>query len=298
MDIMPEQHQNLTTVAFQGDHYAFSEIAANTFFKNECRCFPNRTFEDVFAAVEKGFARYGIIPVENSLTGSIHRNYDLLLERHLHIVGETFLRIDHMLIANTGVALSDIRKIYSHPQALEQCRTFINSHSAVEAIPSFDTAGSVKMIKEQQMRNAAAIASRWAAQDHGMNILAEHIQDVAENYTRFLIISRQPDSLDAPNKTSVVFAMKNIAGALFKSLSVFALRDIDLCKIESRPTRNKPWEYIFYLDFSGHMGMTECRNAIRHLEEITTFIKVLGSYRSANDNAGELLLNDHNHPSL
>jgi len=284
MEPMSEQHQHTHTVAFQGDHYAFSEIAANTFFKNACRCFPNRTFDDVFAAVEKGFARYGIIPVENSLTGSIHRNYDLLLERPLHIVGEVFLRIDQTLIANTGVDIADVKKIYSHPQALEQCRSFISGLAQAEAIPSYDTAGSVKMIKEMQMRDAAAIASRWAAEDHGMNILAERIQDIAENYTRFLIISRQPDSLEAPNKTSVVFAMKNIPGSLFKSLSVFALRDIDLCKIESRPTRNKPWEYIFYLDFAGHMGMAVCRNAIRHLEEITTFIKVLGCYRSGNDN--------------
>ncbi len=270
-----------TTVAFQGDHYAFSEIAANKFFKNQCQCFPNRTFENVFESVDKGFVRYGIIPVENSLTGSIHRNFDLLLQHSLHIVGEVFLKIDQNLIANNGVALHAIKKIYSHPQALEQCRTFISSLN-VEAVPSFDTAGSVKMIKESGMLDAAAIASRWAAQDYDMQILAEQIQDEAENYTRFLIISRQPQALGAPNKTSVVFAMKNIAGALFKCLSVFALRDIDLCKIESRPMRHKPWRYIFYLDFSGHMETPECRNAIRHLEEITTFIKVLGSYPSGN----------------
>jgi prephenate dehydratase len=282
MENMIENSNTLITVAFQGDHYAFSEIAANKFFNNACQCFPNRTFELIFDSVEKGFTQYGIVPVENSLTGSIHRNFDLLLERNLHIVGEVFLKIDQTLIANNGVSLNRIKKIFSHPQALEQCRAFLTNLPKVEAIPSFDTAGSVKMIKENKMMDAAAIASRWAAEDHGMQILAEQIQDIAENYTRFLIISRQPQALGIPNKTSVVFAMKNIAGALFKSLSVFALRDIDLCKIESRPTRNQPWQYIFYLDFSGHMEMAECRNAIRHLEEITTFIKVLGSYASGN----------------
>jgi prephenate dehydratase len=282
MGNMTETNGPLTTVAFQGDHYAFSEIAANKFFKNQCQCFPNRTFENVFDSVDKGFVRYGVVPVENSLTGSIHRNYDLLLEHSLHIVGEVFLKIDQNLIANNGVALSAIKRIYSHPQALEQCRSFISGLQGVEAVPSFDTAGSVKMIKEGGMLDAAAIASRWAAQDYGMQMLAEQIQDVAENYTRFLVISRQPQALGAANKTSVVFAMKNIAGALFKCLSVFSLRDIDLCKIESRPLRNKPWQYMFYLDFSGNMEAPECRNAIRHLEEITTFIKVLGSYPSGN----------------
>ncbi len=281
-DHMKETDSPFVTVAFQGDHYAFSEIAAQKVFHDRCHCLPNRTFEQVFESVEKGLADYGLVPVENSLTGSIHRNFDLLLEKSLHIVGEVFLKIDQTLIANLGVTLAAVKKIYSHPQALEQCRLFLTGLEGVEAIPSFDTAGSVRMIKERQLQNAAAIASRRAAQDLRMQVLAEQIQDVAENYTRFLVIAAQPEPLAAPNKTSVVFAMKNIAGALFKSLSVFALRDIDLSKIESRPMRNKPWEYIFYLDFSGHLGMPECRNAIRHLEEITTFIKVLGSYPSGN----------------
>ncbi len=282
LDHMKETFSPVVTVAFQGDHYAFSEMAAQKVFHDRCQCLPNRTFEQVFESVEKGAARYGLIPVENSLTGSIHRNFDLLLEKNLHIVGEVFLKIDQTLIANLGVNLAAVKKIYSHPQALEQCRLFLSGLEGVEAIPSFDTAGSVRMIKERQLQDAAAIASRRAAQDLRMQILAEQIQDVAENYTRFLVIAPQPEPLGTPNKTSVVFAMKNIAGALFKSLSVFALRDIDLSKIESRPMRNKPWEYIFYLDFSGHLGMPECRNAIRHLEEITTFIKVLGSYPSGN----------------
>jgi len=269
-------------VAFQGDHYAFSEMAAKKFFHHRCHCLPKRSFEQVFDSVEKRTSRYGIVPVENSLTGSIHRTYDLLLTHTLHIVGEVFLKIDQNLIANSGVSLSQIKKIYSHPQALEQCRAFLSGLASVEAIPSFDTAGSVKMIKEKKMIDAAAIASRSAAEDHHMSILAEQIQDVPGNYTRFLIIAKNPKALGRPNKTSVVFAMKNIAGALFKSLSVFALRDVDLCKIESRPTRDKPWQYIFYLDFSGHMEQPACRNAIRHLQEITTFIKVLGSYPSGN----------------
>ncbi len=269
-------------VAFQGAHYAFSEIAAKRFFGDRVSVLPCRTFEDVFGTVEAEGASFGMIPIENSLTGSIHRNYDLLLEHSLTIVGEVFLRIEQQLIANPGVRLEDIRVIYSHPQALEQCRRFLTSLKDVEAVASYDTAGSVQMIHEKKMLHAAAIASRLAAQDYRMQILKEEIEDIPENFTRFLIVSKNAEPLGEPNKTSVVFSMKNIPGALFKSLSVFALRDIDLLKIESRPLRGKPWAYIFYLDFVGNMRQEHCRNAIRHLEEITSFLKVLGSYESGN----------------
>jgi prephenate dehydratase len=268
-------------VAFQGAHYAFSEIAAKKMFGEAIPCLPCKSFEEVFAVVEKGKASHGIIPIENSLTGSIHRNYDLLLERNLLINGEYLLRIEQQLIANPGVELKDIRVIYSHPQALEQCRKFLTTLKNVEAVASYDTAGSVKMIKDKSLRNAAAIASKVAAKDYHMYILKEEIEDIPENFTRFLILSAHAceTSLHA-DKTSIVFSMKNIPGALFKGLSVFALRDIDLLKIESRPLRGKPWEYIFYLDFNGHPETERCQNAIRHLQEITSFLKVLGSYPS------------------
>ncbi len=268
------------TVAFQGAHYAFSEIAARKFFGDNVDCRPCKDFETVFESVHDNTVDYGIVPVENSLTGSVHRNIDLLLEHELYIVGETSLRIVQHLIAHPGVPLEDIRVIYSHPQALEQCRKFLTSLSKVESIASYDTAGSVKMIRDKKLVNAAAIGSKWAATDYGMAVLREEIEDIPENYTRFNILANRPVQFGAPTKTSIVFSMKSIPGALFKSLSVFALRDIDLLKIESRPLRGKPWEYIFYLDFAGHMQEERCQNAIRHLEEITTFVRVLGSYPS------------------
>ena len=267
-------------VAFQGAHYAFSEIAAKQFFGEETECVPCKSFDQVFESVENQQAPFGIIPVENSLTGSIHRNVDLLLEHDLKIVGEVFLRIEQHLITLPETQFADISVIYSHPQALEQCRKFLSTLKSVESVASYDTAGSVKMIRDQQLRNAAAIASRKAAVDYGMKILKEEIEDIPENFTRFLIISKQDKNLGEPDKTSIIFSMKNIPGALFKSLSVFALRDIDLLKIESRPLRGKPWAYLFYLDFSGNLQEERCKNAIRHLEEITSFLKVLGSYKS------------------
>lgn len=271
-----------TTIAFQGAHYAFSEIAVRQFFGDKVKVRPCRTFDDVFQSVEKGSAEYGVVPIENSLTGSIHRNFDLLLEHDLKIVGELYLRIEQHLIAAPDVKLADLKTIYSHPQALEQCRKFLGTLNGVEAVASYDTAGSVKMIKDKGLKDAAAIASKQAANDYGMQILKEEIEDIPENFTRFHVISLSESASRADNKTSVVFAMKNIPGALFKGLSVFSLRDIDLLKIESRPLRGKPWAYIFYLDFAGHMGEEKCKNAIRHLQEITSFLKVLGSYPDGN----------------
>lgn len=273
-------------IAIQGARYAFSEMATRQFFGEDVEIVSCRAFDDVFETVVAQQADYGVIPIENSLTGSIHRVYDLLLVHDLVIVGEIALRIEQHLIAHPGVALEDIRTIYSHPQALEQSRNFLLSLKNVEAVASYDTAGSVKMIKDENMRDAAAIASRWAAQDYGMQVLKAEIEDIPENYTRFYVLSRQAKTFGEANKTSIVFSMKNIPGALFKSLSVFALRDIDLLRIESRPLRGSPWKYIFYLDFAGNMAEERCQNAIRHLEEITAQLKVLGSYPAANYNNG------------
>ncbi|HOT97334.1 MAG TPA: prephenate dehydratase [bacterium] len=266
------------SIAFQGEHDAYSELAALKFFGDDACCIPCADFEQVFAAVISGTTRFGILPVENSSTGSIHVNYDLLLQHQVAITGEVYYPIDHQLIAHPGVKLQEIRTIYSHPQALEQCRHFIASLAGVRALPAFDTAGSVRMILEDKLHDCAAIASRRAARVTGMQILSENIQDIAENITRFLIISRDPEPQPGANKTSIVFAMKNLPGALYKSLSAFALRDIDLLKIESRPWRGRPFEYIFYLDFRGTLEEQSCRNALRHLEEMTSFLKILGSY--------------------
>lgn len=268
-------------IAFQGTHYAFSEIAARKYFGDIIETLPCRQFIDVFKAVEHENSQYGIVPVENSTTGSVYQNLDLIVDSSVTVVGEVQLRIEQHLIANPGVKLDNIKVVYSHPQALQQCCNFLASLPNVETIASYDTAGSVKHIRDQKMLRAAAIASRQAAEDNKMQILKEEIEDNPQNYTRFHIIAKSSEISTDADKTSIIFSMKNIPGALFKSLSVFALRDIDLLKIESRPMRGKRWKYLFYLDFVGTMQEERCRNAIRHLEEITSFLKVLGSYKTA-----------------
>jgi prephenate dehydratase len=268
-------------VAFQGTHYAFSEIAARKYFGEEIVTLPCRQFRDVFNAVEQGKSKFGIVPIENSTTGSVFQNLDLIIDSRVVVIGEVSLRVSLHFITNPGVKLKDIRVVHSHPQALEQCRLFLSSLPEIETIASYDTAGSVKDIRDRKLLYAAAIASREAAIDCGMQIVREEIEDNPDNYTRFHIIALDSGDQQDANKTSIVFSMKNIPGALFKSLSVFALRDIDLLKIESRPIRGKRWKYLFYLDFAGNMHEERCINAIRHLEEITSLLKVLGSYRAA-----------------
>jgi prephenate dehydratase len=220
-----------------------------------------------------------VLPVENSLAGSIHRNYDLLLRYDLHIVGEVQIPVAHQLIALPGVTLGAIKKVYSHPQALAQCEHSITKLlPQAERVATYDTAGSVKMIKEQHITDGAGLASQRAAAIYGMNILQPDMQDDAENYTRFVVVAREPIVPRGEAKTSIVFAMDNIPGSLFKSLAVFALRDIDLTKIESRPLQGKRWQYFFYIDFSASQYEERGRNALNHLQEITSFFKVLGSY--------------------
>ncbi len=219
-----------------------------------------------------------MIPIENSLTGSIHENYDLLLNHTTPIIGEIKLRIAHVLIGLPGATLSNIKSVYSHPQALAQCRTYLQTLKGVETVPAYDTAGSVKMIRDKGWKDSAAIASMQAARDYGMKVLARGIENNKANYTRFLILGRKPAASAAKWKTSIVFAFKNVPGALFKCLGVFSMRDINLVKIESRPIHGKPWAYMFYLDFEGHANDERSRNALNHLKEITLFIKTLGSY--------------------
>ena len=265
-------------VAFQGERGAYSEIAARHFFGKQARLVPCLSFDLVFNVVESGSARFGVIPVENSLAGSIHQNYDLLLKHNLQIIGEQNVRIIHNLIVNPGVKPRAIRHIFSHPQALMQCQKLTSRMKDAEIVPTYDTAGSVKRIKEETLLDGAAIASELAAEIYGMEIIKRQIQDNSENYTRFLVLSKKTRIPSDANKTSIVFSIKNMPGALFRSLSVFALRDIDLYKIESRPLPGKPWEYLFYIDFAGSLRQENCRNAITHMSEITTFLKILGSY--------------------
>ncbi len=266
-------------VAFQGERGAYSEAAAVTFFGDSVQPIPYNDFDSVFEAVSQGQAERGVLPVENSLAGSIHRNYDLLLRYELFIVGEVQIPIAHQLIALSGVTLADIKKVYSHPQALAQCERSITTRlPQVERVVTYDTAGSVKMIKEQNISDGAGLASERAAAIYGMNILVPDMQDDAENYTRFVVVAPEPVAPTGEVKTSIVFAMDNIPGSLFKSLAVFALRDIDLTKIESRPLQGKRWQYFFYIDFIASQYEERGRNALNHLHEITTYLKVLGSY--------------------
>lgn len=232
----------------------------------------------MFAKTGNRSSQYGVIPIENSLTGSIHENYDLLLNHTTPIIGEIKLRIAHVLIGLPGAALSDIKAVYSHPQALAQCRTYLRKLKGVEVVPAYDTAGSVKMIRDKGWKNSAAIASMQAARNYGMKVLAQGIENNKANYTRFLILGKKPAASAPKCKTSVVFAFKNVPGALFKCLGAFSMRDINLVKIESRPIHGKPWAYLFYLDFEGHANDERSRNALNHLKELTLFVKNLGSY--------------------
>jgi prephenate dehydratase len=263
-------------VAFQGEPGAYSEQAVLEYC-GDVETQPCETFDDVFTVVASGACDSGLIPIENSLAGSIHQNYDLLLRHDLHITGEYFLRVRHCLIGFPGVDKSEIRRVISHPQALGQCVGTLRA-LGVKTEPVYDTAGGVKMLKGSGERSTGAIASKRAAEIYEMEILQEGIEDNPENYTRFLSISPAPVQPTAEAKTSIVFTLKNQPGALFKALSVFALRDIDLTKIESRPLAGKPWEYLFYIDFSGATGDEAVKRALDHLGEYALMLRVLGSY--------------------
>ena len=265
-------------VAFQGELGAFSQRASHKIFGPTIIPLPCFAFEDVFEAVVRKRAEFAVIPIENSLAGSIYQSFDLLARHSLVSIAETFIRIEHSLISHPGTKLRQIEQIYSHPAALAQCRRFLRRLEAVEKVSLYDTAGSVKFIRDRGLRKAAAIASEDAAQIYNMAVLRRGVEDSRENYTRFLALAPRGAFPRGGNKTSIVFGLKNEPGALFKALSVFALRNIDLTKIESRPIHGKPWEYLFYLDLQRNIGSRECLNALRHLRELTPYFKILGSY--------------------
>ncbi len=269
------------TVAFQGERGSFSEEAAYKLLGPRIRVLPCETFAATFGSVAGGKAQACLVPIENTLAGSVYENFDLLLENHLHIVGEVNLRIVHNLIAFPDTGLKDVRQVYSHPVALAQCSNFFARHPRIEKVPFYDTAGSVKMLAERRIRGAAAIASSIAARVYSGRILKTHLEDHHENFTRFLLLSRTRRVSARANKVSIVFSTRNVPGALYKCLSVFALRDIDLTKMESRPLRGRPWEYFFYLDFVGNVKEERCRKALTHLAEVTNFLRILGCYESA-----------------
>ena len=264
-------------IAYQGEPGAYSEAAALR-FKASADLLPQETFEAVFAAVDEGAATHGILPIENTTYGSIHRNYDLLLQHELPIVGEVTLPIVHNLLALEGTTREQLRRVYSHPQGLAQCERFLRTLDQVELVPTYDTAGSAKMIQDGQLRDTGAIASARAAEVFKLSILEAGVQDFAANTTRFLLIGRDAAPLDTANKTTIVFTVSNEAGALFKALSVFALRDIDLTKLESRPIPDRPFEYLFYADLSATREDLPCARALMHLAEFCPLLRTLGSY--------------------
>src|SRR5919201_436222 len=241
---------------------------------------PCKAFEEVFASVEQGPAQYGVLPIENSIGGSIHRNYDLLMENHLPIVGEVEVPVVHHLLALPGATLAAIKRVYSHPQALAQCERFLRTLSGVEIIATYDTAGSAKMVQDGKLTDTAAIASARAGEIFGLSPLASSIQDFSDNITRFIVIGRRPLNDAAPDKTTIVFSLPNEPGSLFKALSAFALRGVDLTKLESRPIPGRPWEYLFYADLSAARDELTCARALGHLAEFATSLRTLGSYAS------------------
>jgi chorismate mutase/prephenate dehydratase len=267
-------------VAFQGERGAYSESAVYTFFGATADVKPCRDLAEVFESVDKQEAQFGVVPVENSLEGSVNQTYDLFLTYALKVCGEIIIRISHCLIANPSTSLEAVKTVYSHPQALAQCRSFLERLGR-ELIPTYDTAGSVKMLKEKGLREAAAVASENAAEIYGMKILAREIEDNPENYTRFFVLSKEDSPITGRDKTSIIFAASHTPGSLYHALGEFAEREINLTRIESRPTKQKPWEYNFYLDFEGHRGEGHCAEALKALEKSALFIKILGSYPRA-----------------
>ena len=266
----------------QGELGAFSQEATRQLLGPKAEVVPFPTFESVFVALRAGKINSAVIPMENTLAGSVHENYDHLLHYDVRIAAETNVRIVHNLIAPPGVRFRDLRRVYSHPVALNQCLKFFARYPRLERVPFYDTAGSVKMVMEKKDPDAAAIASDVAAAIYGARILKRSIEDDRRNFTRFFLLYPSKKLPPPPRakewKTSLVFTTRNIPGALFRGLSAFALRDLNLTKIESRPLRGKPWEYLFYLDLLGRETDPRVQNALRHLSEIADFLRVLGSY--------------------
>jgi len=238
---------------------------------------PCRTLRDVFHAVEANEVAFGIVPVENSYEGSINETYDLLATTTSRVCGEVQVRVRHCLIAKQGTNLSEIRTVYSHPQALAQCAEYLRAHR-LEGVPSYDTAGSVKLVKEMRSPTVAAIASRRAAQLYAMQIISEGIEDSGTNYTRFLVLGRKIPPRSGDDKTSIIFGVAHKPGSLYRALRALSNRKINLTKIESRPVKDTPWQYNFFVDFQGHTQDRVCHKALKDLQQRSTFVKVLGSY--------------------
>jgi prephenate dehydratase len=276
----------MTTIAFQGETGAYSQEAIFDTFGAETPTLPCPTFVEIFQAVESGRADLGMLPIENSTAGAINQSYDLLLDYDLKIAREVIFRVRHMLMAPQGASLGDIKRVYSHPQALAQCERYIAARGWQPVI-AYDTAGAAKQLAASREINAGAIASETAARLYELQILARSVEDSANNYTRFFVIGNAESPRTVKSKTSIVLATRHIPGALYACLGEFASRGINLTKLESRPDRRIPWHYIFYLDFEGHHDDAPCRDALLGLLNISSFLKVLGSYPAGTANPKE-----------
>jgi len=268
-------------VAIQGEAGSFSHAAALAALGPDARLVPCPSFEELFSAVEAGAAERGVVPIENSLAGSVHEAYDALGAHALHVVGETQVRVRHCLIVRPGTTLGQIRRVASHPVALAQCRKFFASHPGLTPVPAYDTAGSVRDLMAGAVAADAAIGSSLAATLYAAAVLREGIEDHPENYTRFLVVAREPAPPDRASKTSLMFTLPNVPGSLHRALGVFAARDLDLTKIESRPIPGRPWEYAFYLDVVGDPrrgGGGGVAAALSELAGLARDLRVLGSY--------------------
>ncbi|HMG19051.1 MAG TPA: prephenate dehydratase [Candidatus Binatia bacterium] len=264
-------------VAIQGEAGSFSHAAAQEALGPEVRLVPCPTFEELFRAVEAGLATRGVVPIENSLAGSVYEAYDVLGAHALHVVGETQVRVRHCLVVRPGTALAALRRVASHPVALAQCRRFFVDHPGIFPVPAYDTAGSVRDLLAGRLEADAAIGSALAAQLYGGEILLEGLEDHPENYTRFLLVARAPGPPGGASKTSLAFSLPNVPGSLHRAMGVFAARGLDLTKIESRPLLGRPWEYVFYLDVLGDPrgGVAE---ALAELADMARDLRVLGTY--------------------
>jgi prephenate dehydratase len=270
----------MTVVAFQGERGAYSEEAIRQHLGKDVETLPCRAFEHIFEVVENGQAAYGAVPVENSSAGSINKSYDLLLEHDLKVHGEIMLRVHHNLLTIPGNA-GKIKEVRSHFQALAQCESFLNRNNYT-AVPWYDTAGSAKDLAANPVEGVAVIASKLAAEVYGLEIVQEQIEDLRNNYTRFFLVGKGDAPRTENSKTSLVFAVPNTAGSLYHALGEFAQRNINLTKLESRPRRNRPWQYVFYLDFDGHWQDKAAGEALLSLLSRAAFVKLLGSYPAAN----------------
>jgi len=270
-------------VAFQGEPGAFSEAAAVQLLGPSITTVPRPTFDSAFRALDEGAADALMAPIENTLAGSVVRVYDLLLESTLVITAETILPIEHHVIGFSGVAFEEIRSVASHPMALAQCERFFSSHPALRRIPAEDTAGSVRMVLAGSDRSAAAIAGRRAAEFYGGAILAENVQDNAENFTRFVLLRQAETISPEARKVSLAMRLAHRPGALLASLEPFAAHGVNLLKIESRPIHGRPWEYQFFLDVESE-SREKLQDAVAEARTATSELRVLGTYVAARVN--------------